>query len=43
VNATPYNHYALLRTIEDLFGLTHLGYANASGVVSFGADVFDRR
>jgi hypothetical protein len=41
VNATPYNHYALLRSIEDLFGLAHLGYANASGVASFGPDVFD--
>jgi phosphatidylinositol-3-phosphatase len=26
-NATPYNHYALLRGLEDLFGLNHLGYA----------------
>jgi hypothetical protein len=37
---TSYNHYALLRTVEDLFGLTHLGYAGATGVTSFGQDVF---
>jgi hypothetical protein len=27
VDDTPYNHYSLLRTIEDLFELDHLGYA----------------
>jgi phosphatidylinositol-3-phosphatase len=37
--ATPYNHYSLLRTIEDLFGLGHLGYAERS--TGFGADVFN--
>ena len=41
-NATPYNHYSLLRTIEDLFHVTHLGYADAPSVTSFGRDVFDR-
>lgn len=41
VNATPYNHYSLLRSVEDLFGLSHLGYANSSDVRSFGSDVFD--
>jgi hypothetical protein len=40
VNQDPYNHFALLRTIEDLFGLPHLGYAGASGVSSFGASLF---
>jgi hypothetical protein len=39
-NITPYNHYGLLRSIEDLFGLNHLGYAGADGVRSFGLDVF---
>jgi hypothetical protein len=30
-DATPYNHYALLRTIEDAFGIrAHLGYAAAT-------------
>jgi hypothetical protein len=27
LNDTPYNHYGLLASIEDLFGLGHLGYA----------------
>jgi hypothetical protein len=30
-NDTPYNHYALLRSLEDLFGLDHLGYAGLPG------------
>lgn len=37
-----YNHYSLLRTIEDLFGLPHLGEAAQSGLASFGRDVFSR-
>jgi hypothetical protein len=41
VNATAYNHYGLLRTIEDLYGLGHLGYAGDPAVQSFGPDVFD--
>ena len=40
-NATPYNHYALLRTIEDIFGLAHLGEAGAAGLQPMGSDVFD--
>ncbi|HEY4896232.1 MAG TPA: alkaline phosphatase family protein [Solirubrobacteraceae bacterium] len=31
----PYNHYSLLRTIEDVFGLGHLGYAALAGVKPF--------
>jgi hypothetical protein len=42
-NATPYNHYALLRTIEDVFGLPHLGYAGQDGLKPFGSDVFQAR
>jgi hypothetical protein len=40
VNATPYNHYALLRSLEDIFGLDHLGFAAAAGLRAFGPDVF---
>jgi hypothetical protein len=40
VSATPYNHYALLRTVEAIFGLPYLGYAASSGLKIFGADVF---
>jgi hypothetical protein len=40
--ATPYNHFSMLRTIEDIFGLPHLGEAAAPGLASFGADVFTK-
>ena len=40
VSDVPYNHYSLLRSIEDLFGLGHLGYAQPRNVSSFGEDVF---
>jgi hypothetical protein len=43
VNDNPYNHYALLRSIEDLFGLSHLGFAGQQGLKSFGPDVFNAR
>jgi hypothetical protein len=38
--STAYNHYSLLKTIEDIFHLGHLGYAAQPTVTSFGADVF---
>jgi hypothetical protein len=37
-----YNHYSLLRSIEDLFGLEHLGYAESPNPGAFGSDVFTR-
>jgi hypothetical protein len=37
----PYNHFSLLRTIEDLFGLRHLGYAALPKVGALGAAAFD--
>ena len=40
VSKVPYNHYSLLRSIEDIFGLDHLGYAGQDGLKPFGADVF---
>ena len=40
VSDIPYNHYSLLRWIEDDFGLDHLGYAAAPGLATFGGDVF---
>ncbi|MBV8194717.1 MAG: phosphoesterase [Candidatus Dormibacteraeota bacterium] len=43
-NSSPatgmYNHYSLLRSIEDIFGLGHIGYAAQSGLASFGSDVY---
>ena len=43
VSEVAYNHYSMLRWVEDQFGLPHLGYAAASGLVTFGEDVFERR
>ncbi|MEI7593911.1 MAG: alkaline phosphatase family protein [Actinomycetes bacterium] len=40
VNATPYNHYSLLCSIEDIFDLPHLGFAGAPGLACFGNDVY---
>jgi hypothetical protein len=40
VSTADYNHYSLLRTIEDIFGLTHLGDAAMPQVRFFGADIF---
>jgi hypothetical protein len=40
---TPYNHYSLLASIEDLFGLPYLGYADAPGLPRFGLDVYNGR
>lgn len=34
-SAEQYDHYSLLRTIEDIFGLSHLGYAALPEVKSF--------
>jgi phosphatidylinositol-3-phosphatase len=36
----PYNHYSMLRSVEDLFGLSHLGDAQMGQVRPFGADVY---
>ena len=38
-----YNHYSLLRSVEDVFGLAHLGYAADRGLRPFGTDVLNRR
>jgi hypothetical protein len=42
VTTHPYNHYTLLRSVEDLFGVAHLGYAGLPGGSSLGSDVFNR-
>lgn len=55
VSTLPYNHYSLLRTVGDIFGVGYLGHAadggTADGVAcdndsqpcSFGGDVFSRQ
>ncbi|MGI8697943.1 MAG: alkaline phosphatase family protein, partial [Mycobacteriales bacterium] len=40
-NDTAYNHYGLLCSIEDVFGLEHLGYA-ATTERCFGTDVYNK-
>lgn len=40
VSDTPYNHYSMLRSVEDLFRLPHLGYAGTAGLTPFGSDVY---
>ncbi|WP_233843765.1 alkaline phosphatase family protein [Dyella sp. 2HG41-7] len=40
VSKVEYNHYSLLRSLEDIFGLSHLGYAKDDQLRTFGADVF---
>jgi phosphatidylinositol-3-phosphatase len=42
VSTTPYNHYSALATIENIFGLSYLGYAGTPGLTAFGTDVFTR-
>jgi hypothetical protein len=41
VSTTAYNHYSLLASIENVFGLPKLGYA-ATTSATFGSDVFNR-
>jgi hypothetical protein len=40
-STTPYNHYSLLASIEDIFGLPYLGYARTDGLNRFGLDVYN--
>lgn len=40
VSTVPYNHYSMLKSIEDIFGLGHLGYAGQTGLAGFGNDIF---
>lgn len=42
LSSTPYNHYSMLASIEDLFGQARLGYAAQSGLNRFGLDVYNR-
>jgi hypothetical protein len=37
-----YNHFSLLRTVEDLYGLGHLGYAGGKEVSSFAPSLFTK-
>jgi len=41
-NPKSYNHYSLLRSLENLFGLSHLGYADKPDPGEFGNDVYSQ-
>jgi hypothetical protein len=40
-NQTPYNHFSLLRSVEDIFDIDHLGYADQTALKAFGDEVFN--
>jgi hypothetical protein len=40
-STTSYNHYSLLGSIEDIFRLPLLGYAQTAGLNRFGLDVYN--
>ena len=40
-STTPYNHYALLASLEEIFGQPKLGYAGSAGLNRFGLDVYN--
>jgi hypothetical protein len=41
VSNVPYNHYSLLKSLEEIFGIhQYLGYAGQPGLVAFGPDIF---
>ena len=42
VTPVAYNHFTMLRSVEDLFGLAHLGHAALPGGAAFGDDIFTR-
>ncbi|MFZ0040792.1 MAG: alkaline phosphatase family protein [Solirubrobacteraceae bacterium] len=42
VSQTPYNHYTMLGSVENIFGLSHIGYAGLPGETYFASDIFNR-
>jgi hypothetical protein len=42
VSLTAYNHYSMLRWVDDNFGLPHLANAASAAVGSFGPDILNR-
>jgi phosphatidylinositol-3-phosphatase len=41
VTTDAYNHYSLLRSVEDNFGLPHLGFAGQAGLQAFDAKILN--
>jgi hypothetical protein len=42
VTTDAYNHYSLLRSVEDNFGLPHLGFAGQAGLQPFDAKLLNK-
>jgi hypothetical protein len=42
VTTDAYNHYSLLRSVEDNFGLPHLGFAGQAGLQPFGSKILNK-
>jgi phosphatidylinositol-3-phosphatase len=40
VSNVPYNHYSLLKSLETIYHLDHLGYAAQGELQTFGRDIF---
>ena len=40
-STTPYNHYSLLASLEEIFALPYLGYAQTPGLNRFGLDIYN--
>ena len=40
-SSTPYNHYSLLASLEDIFRRPHLGFARQAGLHRFALDVYN--
>jgi hypothetical protein len=40
-STTPYNHYSLLASLEEIFGVPYLGYAKTAGLNRFGLDIYN--
>ncbi len=40
-STTPYNHYSLLASLEEIFRLPKLGMASQSGLEVFGLDIYN--
>ncbi|QHS10661.1 alkaline phosphatase family protein [Sinimarinibacterium sp. NLF-5-8] len=43
VSEQDYNHYSMLRSVQDIFGLEYLGFANHPRQQSFGSDVYSAK
>ena len=43
VTDTAYNHYTMLGSVENIFGLSHLGYAGLPHSTYFGTDIYKRQ